>query len=344
MKLSPAAIQGFLADPDPKVAAALFYGPDRGLVRERAQALVSFIVEDISDPFNVSVLRSEALEADAARLADEVGALSLAGGRRVVWVQGAAQGLAEPLSEVLETIAAESTLLVVEAGELAPRDRLRKLFEAADGAVACPCYLDEGGDLEAVISRALAEAGCAVEPAALSYLTDNLGSDRLLTRNELAKLALYKAGDPTPIRLEEAEACIGDGAPYLVDDAVLAAASGDQRALDRALGRCFEAGESPIGILRAVIRHFQRLHLAAGRIARGHSPQQAVGGLRPPVFFKQRPLVLGQLRQWSLARLGQALELLLEAEVQCKSTGMPEQAILSRALMRLAQAARAGGA
>lgn len=343
MKLGAAQVRGFLARPDPKVAAALLYGSDRGQVRERAEALVGATVENINDPFNVSVLTGEALEADPARLSDEAGAMSLAGGRRVVWIKGAGRGLAGRLEEILETIVAASTLIVVEAGELGPRDRLRQLFETAGNAVALPCYLDEGGDLETVIRGILAEAGCAAEPAALAYLVDNLGSDRLLTRSELAKLALYKAGDPTPIRLDEAEACVGDGAPYLVDDAVLAAASGDQAALDRALRRCFQAGQSPVGILRAANRHFHRLHLAAGRIARGYAPEQALKALRPPVFFKQRPVFLGQLRQWSPARLAQAFEVLLEAESQCKSTGMPEQAVLSRALMRIAQAARAGG-
>lgn len=343
MKLSAGAVRAFLEKPDPKVGAALLYGADRGLVHERALAIVQKTVDNPNDPFNVSVLNPEALETDAARLSDEVCALSLAGGRRVVWVKGSGKGLAALVAEVLERIAAESTLLVVEAGELSPRDRLRQLFEAADNAAALPCYLDEGSDLEAVIRGILKEAGCAVEPPALAYLVDNLGSDRLLTRSELAKLTLYKAGDATPISLAEAEACVGDGAPYLIDDAVLAAASGDQRALDRALGRCFAAGESPIAILRAANRHFQRLHLAAGRIARGHSPEQALKALRPPVFFKQRPILLGQLRQWSPGRLAQAFELLLEAELQCKSTGMPEEAILGRALMRLAQAARAGG-
>lgn len=342
MKLRPREIEPFLARPDPAVVAVLLYGPDRGMVRERAERLLAASVADPSDPFSVTLLAGEGLQRDPARLADEAAAFSLTGGRRVVWLQGAGRELAPLLGEVLETLSAENVLLLVEAGELGPRDGLRKLFEDAEAALALPCYLDAGEDLEALIGRALQERGCSVEPAALAYLAENLGSDRLLTRSELEKLALYKAGDATAIRLEEAEACIGDGAPYLVDDAVQAVASGDQRALDRALGRCFAAGETPVRILRAVLRHFQRLHLAAGRIARGQTVEQAMRAMRPPVFFKHQPVVRGQLRQWSPGRLGQALELLLEAEIQCKSTGMPERALLSRALMRIAQAARAG--
>ena len=128
----------------------------------------------------------------------------------------------------------------------------------------------------------------------------------------------------------------------LLDDAILAAASGNQRDLDRALGRCYEARQAPVTVLRAVGRHLQRLHLAAGFMARGDSSEQAMRRLRPPVFFKQQDIVRGQLRSWSPERLAQAFEIVIEAEIQCKTTGLPAEAVAHRALMQIAQAARVG--
>jgi DNA polymerase III subunit delta len=342
MKLNPRQVEAFMARPEPAVAAALLYGPDHGLIRERALALVTAVAGDPHDPFNVAVLGPEALKADPARLRDELGALSLAGGRRVVWVQGMAGDAVTRLEEDLQSLSASSTLLVVEAGALAPREPLRKLFEDADDAVALPCYLDEGADLEALIRQSLKRRGLDVEPDAVAYLTESLGGDRLVIRSELEKLALYKADAPSAVSRADAEACIGDGAPELVDDVVLAAASGDQQALDRTLGRSFAAGTAPISLLRALGRHLQRLHLASTRVAAGENPANVVKALRPPVFWKLQAVVLGQLRAWTPPRLAQALELLLEAELDCKTTGLPEAAICARALMRIAQAARSG--
>jgi DNA polymerase-3 subunit delta len=46
------------------------------------------------------------------------------------------------------------------------------------------------------------------------------------------------------------------------------------------------------------------------------------------------------LRTWPLPRLSAALSTILEAEIECKSTGLPSDAIARRLCLRLAQAAR----
>ena len=71
MKISAARAERFVKRPDPKARAVLVYGPDRGLVRERAEALARGVVEDLADPFRVTEMTGAALAADPARLADE---------------------------------------------------------------------------------------------------------------------------------------------------------------------------------------------------------------------------------------------------------------------------------
>ena len=74
MKLSAANVEGFIRAPDPAVRAMLLYGPDGGLVRERADALARQVVDDLGDPFRVAELGPAQLKADPARLADEAAA------------------------------------------------------------------------------------------------------------------------------------------------------------------------------------------------------------------------------------------------------------------------------
>ncbi|MHA1538747.1 MAG: DNA polymerase III subunit delta, partial [Alphaproteobacteria bacterium] len=57
------------------------------------------------------------------------------------------------------------------------------------------------------------------------------------------------------------------------------------------------------------------------------------------VFFKLTERFSAQLRLWRQADLAPALERLIEAEIRCKSTGAPTEAICSRALMTIANAA-----
>ena len=84
MKIATGQIDGFLRRPDPQIRAVLLYGPDAGLVRERADTLAKTICPELHDPFRVAELTGAVLAADPARLVDEAAQISLMGGRRVV--------------------------------------------------------------------------------------------------------------------------------------------------------------------------------------------------------------------------------------------------------------------
>jgi DNA polymerase III subunit delta len=341
VKLKGARLASFLRKPDAAVRAALFHGPDAGLVRERADAAAKAVCPDLQDPFRVAELSAAALQQDPARLADEAASLSLTGGRRVVRVQGAGDILTRQF-EALLALAQWEALVLVEAGDLPFRSSLRKLFEGAARAASVECELDGPAELAELVRTQLGAEEIRVEKDALDYLVERLGGDRRLTRSELEKLALY-VGRGGRVGLDEAMACIGDGAAVTLQDAVFAAAEGDAAALDRALGRAFQEGESPVGVVRAAIRHFQRLHLAAARAAGGAAPLDAVKALRPPVYWKLQDRVAAQLRRWPAVGTADALNLLTQTEIDCKRTGIPDEAVCRGALLTLAQAASRAG-
>jgi DNA polymerase-3 subunit delta len=338
MKIAGGRVTGFIRNPDPAVRAVLVYGADRGLVRERADALVATVVGNTSDPFAIVELTAGAIRNDLALLVDEAASLSFTGGRRVVRIRDAADALAEAFKALLDTGACEA-LVVVEAGQLAKRSSLRQLFEAAANAGAVACYEDSGAVLSQVIGETLAKHGLGVTPEATAFLSANLGSDRAVTRAELEKLALYMGG-PGTVKIEDAAAVVGDSGAMSIDSTIYAACGGDLRGLDRSLARAFAEGIQPVTLLRAAARHLQRLHLVRSLVDGGRSPDQAMMALKPPVFQGLKDRFRDQTRRWSGARLTVALEIVTEAELDCKTTGTPVDAVCGRALMRLAQAAR----
>jgi len=342
MKLKANETERFVRKPDPAVRAILVYGPDDGLVRERAGQLVARAVTDPNDPFLVAELSGGDLVGDPARLFDEAAAIPLTGGRRVVRLRdaspstppGAADAVAKAAQSYLEDPPGDS-LVVLQAGDLSPRSALRKLFETTPTAVALPCYRDDSEGLARLFEEILGRRGITVSPDGRAYLSANLGSDRGVTRAELEKLALY-AGDGGRIELPDAEACIGDSGQRGLDRVAFAAGAGDRQALDREISACLGMGESPVGILRAAARHLMRIHLALGAVASGASPEQAVRQLQPPVFWKLSREMERQVAAWSPARIVRAQDLVLEAERLCKRTNMPDEAICGRTLLQVA--------
>src|SRR5206468_283186 len=87
-------IEAFLARPDPGRPIILLYGPDAGLVRERAQALLESAVDDPDDPFSMVRLDGDELAAEPSRLVDEAMTIPLFGGRRAIRVRAGSRSFA----------------------------------------------------------------------------------------------------------------------------------------------------------------------------------------------------------------------------------------------------------
>lgn len=339
VKIATGRADSFSRKPDAAIRAVLLYGPDSGLVRERAENLVKAAAGSLDDPFRTREVTLADLKDDPALLRDEANALSLTGGRRAVRLRNATDGLASLFEELLAETSPGGALIVVEAGNLASRSSLRVLFEENSAAAAVPCYLDDESTLTDVIETSLRQRGLSIAPDALEFLASQLGGDRMVTRSELDKLALYAAERKT-VTLEDAEACVGDSSERGIDDLAAAVSAGDQNLVDRTYVRVLHEGANPIQILRLMQRHFDRMHLVAGKTAAGGNLDAVIKTLRPPIFFKAIPGFKAALRSWPAPKIATAMELLLKAEMDCKTTGMPSELICSRVLMQIAAAAR----
>jgi DNA polymerase III subunit delta len=320
----------YVTAPPKGLNVALVFGPDQGLVHERAEKLAKTVVTDLTDPFRVTDLEESALVADGARLFDEAAALSMLGGRRVVRVRGAGNNLAKLFESFLADHAGDA-LVVIEAGDLAKGTGLRRVFEEDDHAAAIPCYADSARDLYEVVRTAMKEYGLGIAPDAVEEAVSRLGSDRGVTRKELEKLALY-AGAAKQVTREDVRAVMGDEAEARVEEVCDAAGLGDLARLDLALERYF--------ILRNAMGHFQRLAQTRALAARGEPVDAAMKRLRPPVHFSRATSFKGQAGNWSEERLSEALDLLLDAEALCKTTAVPAEAACGRALFNVAAMAR----
>ncbi len=276
---------------------------------------------------------------DPPRLIDEAAAQSLIGGRRLIRIRDADDGLTGAFTLFFKAPPPGDSLIVLEAGDLSARSRLRILFEGAEAGAALACYVEGEQSLGRVVTDLLGRNGLQADADAISFLSANLVGDRMVARNELEKLALYMEGQKR-VTLEDARACIGDSAALEPDEPAWFAADGDFAALDRALVRLQAEGAAPVSILRAAQRHFQRLQLIAGLMGEGKSASAAVESLRPPVFFKVKERLAGQARRWAGAAIRQALERLVDAEADVKRTNMPDQTICARALFQVASLAR----
>ncbi len=328
----------FVAKPDPAQPIVLVYGPDAGLVRERVDALVRASVDDPNDPFAFVRIEGEELAANPSRLVEEANTIPLFGGRRAVLVKAGSRNISSALEPVLAA-PLNDCRVIVEAGDLRKSAPLRALCEKSKAAAALPCYEDGERDLVRLIDEEMRSVNLTIAPDARAALMALLGGDRLASRNEIRKLALY-AKDQKAIALTDVMAVVADASALALDGVIDAAFAGRAAEMDTEFGKARAGGSSPAAIVSAAIRQVANLHRMKLAVEGGDSIDFAMKRGAPPVHFTREAAVGAALRTWTPARLLRAMQQLAEASLEARRHAPLAEAIAQRTLMSLAVNAR----
>lgn len=334
-------IERFLAAPGEKWPLVLIYGPDSGLVSERARALATVSAPNLDDPFTVVRMDGDVLAGDPARLADEAETIPMFGGRRLIWVRAGDRQIANAVAPLLATPPQGATILI-EAGDLKKTSPLRAEAERSPHAAVIPCYADEARDISRLIGDEVRAAGLSIDREAQDLLTSMLGGDRAASRSEIQKLCLYARGQPS-ITTADVEAVCGESATLGLDDIIDAACTGQALELDRLLARARQSGLAAPQILAAMGRHLLALHKARTAMDKGAPAAAALGQFQPPLFFRRRPLVERQLSLWTSDKLTRFTARLAEATFETRIRPDLADAIAARTFLAVALAARPAG-
>ena len=333
--------EAYLKSPDAKIMAVLFFGPDAGLVSERASRLARALAALESPPGEILSIEETDLDEDPARLSIELQTIPMFGGRKIVRARSGRRVTSATIKPLIEE-GGLASYLIIEAGNLRPDEGLRPLFEKSTAAVAIPCYADSEEDLGRLVQEVMRSNGLRLAPDLRDLLVSRLGADRGLSRGELDKLALYAHGRDE-VTAEDIEAVVGDASDLQLDRIPEAAASGDSARAAIDADRAIAAGDGAQTILLATQRYFIRLHRLRAAVEAGRSIDDAVRQTRPPVPFKAQALLAQQCRAWSLSKLTAALAEISSAVAATRQTGALEETLVERLLLRLAAMGRAKG-
>lgn len=344
MKITGGRIARFLDNPPENIIGILFFGPDRGLVKERAAEVITKWSDNPDDAFSNTILTSDDLQSDPAKLSDEISAMSLLGDRRLIRLRLDHEKSGSAVSKLIKTIDERPDIaaarLVVEAGEMTTRSAIRKAFEAAANFSAIGCYPDSLADIANLVRRELSAMSINIEPQALDLWVPRLEGDRAMARGEMEKMILYKGAgleSGAVVTVDDVKTLSSNAQSSSLDEIVQAIMTGQATQADNLVRRAIAAKLHPAMILRALQRQITRLLEAKINMSSGQTAQSAMKSLRPPVFRMHEKIFLTQLNRWSERALKQALSLSLQVEEQVKSTGSPVNTLIGRLTISLSE-------
>jgi DNA polymerase-3 subunit delta len=329
----------FLARPDAAYPVVLIYGPDAGLVRERAEALVKLAVDDPNDPFSFIRIDGDELSGDPQRLIEEATTIPLFGGRRAILLRAGSRNIVPAIAPLFD-VPLKDCRVIIEAGELRRNAPLRTLCERAKTAAAIACYADDARSLGRLLDDELRAAKMTIAPDARASLLPLLGGDRRASRSEIQKLILYVTGRDR-IVLDDVLAIITDASSQALDGIVDNAFAGRIADVEAELAKARASGIYPGVVISAALRQLSQLHKLRLAVEGGQSATNVIENLRPQIHFSRKPLIETALKSWNGERLLAVMQQLARAVLESRRQPLLADAIAHRSLMSLALAARA---
>jgi DNA polymerase-3 subunit delta len=313
----------------------LLHGQDSAASRDHADQIARQFA-DSANPMAVETISGAALGKDPQALIGAAGAVSMFGDRTLVRVDGLDDDGLAAIMALLDAPAGNPVIAV--AGALKKGSKLVSFAERAASVAALQSYEPSLRDALRLATEIGNPLGLRASRDAAAALFEAAGGDRTLIRRELEKLSLYldsAEGRPKPLERSDVEAIgvgVGDADQFALGGAV---ASGRPALVVDLLGR-LPAGMG-IPALRAVERRFGLLLTLSGVVDGGASPQTAVDGARPPIFWKEKDAIAAELGLWPTPMIVRALTDLLAAERDIKTSGSLGDSVAHAAILLLAR-------
>ena len=318
--------------PDPKVRLYLFHGPDEANSRALGKRLQQAVGAE------KQAFTGASLKSDPGALAAEAGAISMFGGRNLLWVEPAGEEVLPAVELVLDSAATDHPVVII-AGTLKKTSALLKAAEAHPLALSHASYVPEGRDAVQLVTDLGRARGLRIGPPAAAEVAARAGNDQAVIAQELTKFALYLNASPeNPEELDdELLELLGAGASESsLTEAGDLALMGEVDLLAGELERLGTAGMEPIPAVRMLQRRLIMLAGLRARIDAGERPEQVLAR----TWKSDKRVAERALPRWSGPRLAQALDRVAQLERTLLLTPAPERAALGEELLQIARAAR----
>lgn len=339
MQLKSNEIERYLNNPNQYHPVILIYGTDQGVVSERVRGATALLLEDNNDPFSKVSLDSDDIASDPGRLADEAGTLALFGAKRVIRVKlNGSRPITKSVQAILDEPPQDATV-IIEAGNLAKGQALRKLCEKSKTAAVIPCYPDDIRTLHTLINEVLSRYDIKISPDGKSLLASLLGENRQISRNEIQKICLY-AHEKGELNLTDIEKLVGDTSTSIVNDTVDQIMSGEVRAGLTNFQQSLLMNQAFFQTADALRRHLDTLQLFRIQFDRGQSIRQIIDTTKPVIHFKRKQSIANQIQIWSSEDIIKAQDYLLNAIAQTRTKPTLSNTIIHELLVKLSSVAK----
>ena len=222
----------------------------------------------------------------------------------------------------------EDIKLILNSKNLEKKSILRKIFEKEKSIICVPFYEDNNQTLNSIISLFFKNKKIPTSQQLINVLIERSRGDRKNLNNELEKIEAYLLNKKN-LNLEEIIKLTNLADNYNASELVDHSLAKNTRKTVTILNENNYSDEDNIIVIRTLLAKLKRLVKIHELVDEKNNIEQAVSASKPPVFWKDKPLVIQQIRSWKKEHLKNLIYKTNEIELLIKKNSTMAKNILS---------------
>ena len=314
----------------------LLYGENYGLKKDIKEAIKSAITQKHINLEFSSLYENDVIENEEA-FYNSIYSGSLFGNKKIIFVNNVTDKIIKQAKDIVNKYP-ENIIIIFSAEILEKKSKLRNFFETNTKTLCVPCYLDNEKSMEIIAINELKKNNIILSKECINLLVAKSNSDRNNLKNEIEKIKFF-ALNKKNLEIGEIKSIINFSGEYKSDSFINECLCGNITEYKNVLSEFYANAVNQIFLLRILAHKIQRLLKMKGLENNYDNLDSLLNASKPPVFWKEKPMLKKQLVIWNLKSLKKTIHEINDTELLCKKNPQISKIIFFQFLTHLCKRA-----
>ena len=314
----------------------LLYGENNGLKKDIRNSIKTIVNKKKLIPENLSIYENEILE-NKDNFYNTIYSGSLFSNSKIITIYNGTDKITEQIEDITNK-KQENIFIIIFADVLEKKSKLRNFFEKNTKTLCIPCYMDSPRDLEKIALEELKKDNISLSQECINLLVEKSNNDRNNLRNETKKIKTF-AINKKSLNIDELTLLINFTGDYKSDRLINECLCGNIMEYKKILSELYTNTINQIFLLRILSNKIQRLFKMKKNENDYNNIDNLLDAAKPPIFWKEKPLVKKQLSIWNLQELNVIINEINSTELLCKKNPQISQVIFFNFFTKLCKKA-----
>ena len=306
-----------------KLKLILFYGENYGLKKDFKEKIrEKYKKNEVLSFFQDEIIKNNNL------LINEIENKSLFDEKKVIFIEQANDKILEVIERIAENIDEEKIYIFSDI--LDKKSKIRSYFEKNKSCGIIPCYADNEISIRKIIIEKLKNyQGLSSE--VINFLIQNTGLDRNKINNEIEKIQSYfKEKKIDLLKIDQLINIRSNDDFNLLKDEAL---NGNKIKTNKLLADTVFEKENNVFYLNSINQRINKLNEIESLKKDNYNIETLVSTIKPPVFWKDKPMLIQQSKKWNKKKIQEALKKTYNVEIEIKSNSSIKKDLLIKNLI-----------